>query len=585
MRSGSVSSFSPPVRWTARHYHRRQQQQQQQQQQQRRYLPTQTALYLRLRRADPESKSSPNSRASSQNDGSSDDGHITVRKRTKRSSIRGDKYPYSLGRFTYRKRDEATATQPDVEQWATTVLEKDHDDGGVQTDNDDTPNTSIDERNRDATVNGETKNDPILAAAAASSSSSSSSWLPTSSNATTLAVNGEMITNAAGMTKKQMDSLINTTLAPLNENAQNLMKAWNTATKWPIPSYDSRFAANSTKASSVQKGKYKVNQDGSVINGQDKGNNSGFLLQTSSSSQPTQESTPGSSSSSSPVSSSIVPPLGKTELDVVTVKDLEEILRRNGYVKMDDLATQPSLNTKGTGASQTSPKGSSIASNYIDRYKSFMDTNGNGARPLVAGTKTEGGRRSNTGTINGSVESGNGSSGDTTVGPAKKGAVAFPQLSIVSDKAVKIGSTATAGVFGSVVATTIVPNLWLMGMLGGGFYGYSVASPASLAANPNPSALTGLILGTGRRLATMFLRVYDFFNGVWFMYKTGQLSYAYYKQFAQMDERFALTDKIDAWNARFQKGKVSFDKWEQENEVGRRILAGLRTVWLVEEQR
>jgi len=41
---------------------------------------------------------------------------------------------------------------------------------------------------------------------------------------------------------------------------------------------------------------------------------------------------------------------------------------------------------------------------------------------------------------------------------------------------------------------------------------------------------------------------------------------------------------MDAWNARFQEGKVKFDEWEKENEVGRTILAGLRTVWLVDEQ-
>ena len=31
------------------------------------------------------------------------------------------------------------------------------------------------------------------------------------------------------------------------------------------------------------------------------------------------------------------------------------------------------------------------------------------------------------------------------------------------------------------------------------------------------------------------------------------------------------------------EGKENFDKWEKENEVGRKVLATLRTVWLVEE--
>ncbi len=40
---------------------------------------------------------------------------------------------------------------------------------------------------------------------------------------------------------------------------------------------------------------------------------------------------------------------------------------------------------------------------------------------------------------------------------------------------------------------------------------------------------------------------------------------------------------MDAWNARFVEGKRNFDQWEQENEIGRKVLAGLRTVWMLEE--
>lgn len=40
---------------------------------------------------------------------------------------------------------------------------------------------------------------------------------------------------------------------------------------------------------------------------------------------------------------------------------------------------------------------------------------------------------------------------------------------------------------------------------------------------------------------------------------------------------------MDAWNARFVEGKKNFDQWEQENEIGRKVLAGLRTAWMLEE--
>ena len=40
---------------------------------------------------------------------------------------------------------------------------------------------------------------------------------------------------------------------------------------------------------------------------------------------------------------------------------------------------------------------------------------------------------------------------------------------------------------------------------------------------------------------------------------------------------------MDAWNSRFVEGKRNFDQWERENEIGRKVLAGIRTVWMLEE--
>jgi hypothetical protein len=80
------------------------------------------------------------------------------------------------------------------------------------------------------------------------------------------------------------------------------------------------------------------------------------------------------------------------------------------------------------------------------------------------------------------------------------------------------------------------------------------------------------------------LQLYDYGQALWFLYKTGQLSYEYYKTYAVLDQRFAIQNKMDAWNARFQEGKIKFDAWEKENEISRTILAAARTVWLVDEQ-
>ena len=173
-------------------------------------------------------------------------------------------------------------------------------------------------------------------------------------------------------------------------------------------------------------------------------------------------------------------------------------------------------------------------------------------------------------------------SDDKTV-KLKSGKIAMPQVSVLSYRGLTVGSTISAGLIGMLLAITVLPNLWLVGIAFGSLYGYEVSKDYN---KKPPTGLLGrLVISLGRRLAKAYLKVYDVFHGIWFMYKTGQLSYEYYKRYSKLDERFALGEKMDAWNARFQQGKRNFDQWEKDNEIGRRFLAGMRTAWLVEEQR
>jgi len=185
-----------------------------------------------------------------------------------------------------------------------------------------------------------------------------------------------------------------------------------------------------------------------------------------------------------------------------------------------------------------------------------------------------------------------------------KSGVAFPQPSILSNKHIKHGSMISSGFFGILLLITIKPNLWLVGGVLGALYGGDIAEKAAVVANtpaplpmisadgsvvpspPNliPGGLYGeLTLKCGKKIANAYLQLCDLFQGVWFMYRTGQLSYEYYKTYAVLDQRFGIQTKMDAWNARFIEGKVNFDSWEKENEIGRKVLAGLRTAWMVEE--
>ena len=177
----------------------------------------------------------------------------------------------------------------------------------------------------------------------------------------------------------------------------------------------------------------------------------------------------------------------------------------------------------------------------------------------------------------------------TQLQQTNKEKVAFPQPSVLSNRSVKWGATVSAGIMCMLLATSAAPNFWLIGALIGGMFGYetgnSLSATLSLRESPvSRNVLQSLVLSTGRQLAKAFLKISDAFQAFFFMYKTGQLSYEYYKTYAALDNRFAIQNKIDAWNARFVEGKLAFDRWERENEVGRKILAGLRTAWLVEER-
>jgi hypothetical protein len=232
------------------------------------------------------------------------------------------------------------------------------------------------------------------------------------------------------------------------------------------------------------------------------------------------------SSSSSKESKETTSPLvpGKKSTDVLTVEDLESFLMTNGFVKRSELeASQKAMSSANALADAARSRGSAAAAQTF---------------------KTDG-------------SSGSG--------------VALPQLSVLSYKDMKWGTAVSAGFLGMLVGLSILPNLWFMGTLAGFLYGWDVGKKIPDGSPSN--ALNNLIVNLGRNLAKGFLTVYDATNAIFFMYKTGELSYAYYKRFSVLDDKFKINSKIDAWNARFAEGKVAFDAWERENEIGRKALA------------
>lgn len=163
--------------------------------------------------------------------------------------------------------------------------------------------------------------------------------------------------------------------------------------------------------------------------------------------------------------------------------------------------------------------------------------------------------------------------------------VGVPQRSEVSEKDIR-RSTAIVGCFlGMITGITILPNLWLVGMVAGVLYGYEITKDLDEDEEPvEKNIVANFMVKSGTQIAKAYRITLDGMKALWFLYKTGQLSYEYYKSYETLDRKFAIQDKIDAWNSVFVKGKQKFDAWEQQNEVGRKVLAGIRTAWLVDEE-
>jgi hypothetical protein len=172
-------------------------------------------------------------------------------------------------------------------------------------------------------------------------------------------------------------------------------------------------------------------------------------------------------------------------------------------------------------------------------------------------------------------------------GGRSSGGVAFPQPRVLLHHHIVWGTACSGTLLGLMVLSSVQPSLWLVGAMAGALLGYDTGRETvvqSADTEKESNVMREFLLASGRRLAILYLKILDAFQAFFFMYKTGQLSYTYYKRYAALDNRFAIQQKVDAWNARFVEGKLAFDKWERENEVGRKLLAGLRTVWLVEER-
>jgi len=162
--------------------------------------------------------------------------------------------------------------------------------------------------------------------------------------------------------------------------------------------------------------------------------------------------------------------------------------------------------------------------------------------------------------------------------------VAFPQPTQINEQDIRRSTAITSSFVGMILGITILPNLWLVGMVAGALYGLDVTKDIGEYDPEQKNSLANFLISTATRLAKAYRKTVDGLKALWFLYKTGQLSYEYYKSYETLDKKFAIQQKVDAWNRVFAEGKKKFDAWEKENEVSRKVLAGLRTAWLVDEE-
>ena len=135
-------------------------------------------------------------------------------------------------------------------------------------------------------------------------------------------------------------------------------------------------------------------------------------------------------------------------------------------------------------------------------------------------------------------------------GPAQQqhrnGTVAFPQPTELSPELLRSFTSLSASLIFASVSATVDPSLWLVSALLGSLWGYTLSPPCS---QPHETLVTNV----ASLLANRYISLRDFVKSFWFMYRTGQLSYAYFKRYESLDARFKIQDKVDAWNRRFRE--------------------------------
>lgn len=143
----------------------------------------------------------------------------------------------------------------------------------------------------------------------------------------------------------------------------------------------------------------------------------------------------------------------------------------------------------------------------------------------------------------------------------KEAAVAKPRSDVrerkfvIDTRAKMLGAAFAGSIAGMLLGWSILPNLWLLGAVAGAI--------ACAVFSRTTGTIGGLCATAGIQVALVFKDVRDWWEQTVFLYKTGKLSYTYWRVFEKYDHLWGVTDKYTEAVRRLSKEAVDLDRQYQ----------------------
>ncbi|CAM9381981.1 unnamed protein product [Scytosiphon promiscuus] len=124
---------------------------------------------------------------------------------------------------------------------------------------------------------------------------------------------------------------------------------------------------------------------------------------------------------------------------------------------------------------------------------------------------------------------------------------------VIDTRAKVMGATFAGSVAGMIVGWSVLPNLWLVGAVAG--------AVAFAALSRSSSGPVGSFCSTcGIQVALIYKDIRDWWEQTVFLYKTGKLSYTYWRGFEKYDQAWGLTTKYTETMSKLSKEALELDR-------------------------